>query len=450
MNKVNVAVLNCKESVYPQAWLDDRIDAFMDGLRQCGSIQVVYSAEVRNEDTAKIAATALNTIDPDMILINLASWHITPQIVSVIKNKKATPLLIYSMGGRKDETGKLHSPAAPAALTALTPALKELGYRFKVIYEESGADLKLAEIEQYAQVIAAYKKVTNARIGLIGYADMGLYTCAYDKTHVQKHLGLEIEDYFSYDIGKKMDNADAAVIAAVKEEIKSSVVFTNEVSDYALDRAARLYTVMKDKANDRGLDAISIKCVCGATECMGINPCMAQSLLSNKDLSVICECDAMGLITNVMMSAISGKTSVFMENYEFLKKEVLVGICGFLPRDFADGPFQFKASRLGDFFIGISCISKVKTGKITFGRLFKKGDGYGMFLSRAEARSPMKWTELGWEEPTPDFPSLLIEPEMDISHYVENCPGQHIIIVQGDYYDQMCELCKLMGIEVVS
>jgi L-fucose isomerase-like protein len=450
MKKARALLLHCWEEVYPVQWLKTVIDEMETGIRSLDSVEIAGSYELKNNLTAAEAVSGTEKLTFDFIIVNIVSWHITPYIMSVLKNHPDKPLLVYSTGGRTDASGKLHSPASPAALTALTPVLKDLGYRFKVIYEKPNEPHKFNRIGKYAHIISAYKQITNARIGLIGYADMGLFTCVYDKTEVFKKLGIEIEDYFSYEIGKVMDDTPQSVIDTVKSDIKARTVFTNEVSDAALDRAARLYYAMKNKADDRGLSALSIKCVSGATKFMGINPCMAQSLLADRNFAVICECDAHGLITTVMLSALTGRTAVFMENYEFLDEQVLAGICGFLPKDFSDGEHMFKSSRLGDFFIGISCVSKVKTGPITLARLFKKGGSYAMFLSRAETMPPMKWTELGWEEPTPDFPSLLIKPEIGMERYVAECPGQHIVIVQGDCLDAMKDLCALMDIEVIS
>jgi L-fucose isomerase-like protein len=451
MKKARALLLHCLEEVYPAEWLQRVIDEMEKGIRALDSIEVSGSFMLKNEPSVQEALSGIEKLNFDFIILDIVSWHITPYVMNVLKkHKNNKPLLVYSTGGRTDESGKLHSSAAPAALTALTPALKEMGYRFKVIYEKPDEAHKFDKIGDYARTVSAYTQITNARIGLIGYADMGLFSCTYDKTEVFKKLGIEVEDYFSYEIGRVMDEAPQTVIDAVKSDIKKRTVFTNEVSDQALDRAARLYYAMKNKADSRALSAVSIKCVTGATKFMGINPCMAQSLLADKDLSVICECDAYGLITTLMLSALTGRTAVFMENYEFFDEQVLAGVCGFLPKDFSDGDHTFKSSRLGDFFIGISCISKVKTGPVTFARLFRKNGNFAMFLSRAETVSPMKWTELGWEEPTPDFPSLLIKPEMGMERYVSECPGQHIVIVPGDCLAAMKDLCALMDIEVIS
>jgi L-fucose isomerase-like protein len=206
---------------------------------------------------------------------------------------------------------------------------------------------------------------------------------------------------------------------------------------------------MKSKADTRDLDAVSIKCVFGTAPILGFSPCLAQTLLANKDLSVICECDAYGLITNLILNSITGKTSAFMEHYEVVDDGILVGVCGFIPRDFVDGDVKIRSSNLGDSLAGVANVSKVKTGQVTFGRFFEEQGAFKLFLTRAEAVAPPKWTELGWDEPTPDFPSLLLKLEMPVDRYIEKVPGQHIVMTFGDHVSDIKKLCKLLGIEVI-
>lgn len=109
-----------------------------------------------------------------------------------------------------------------------------------------------------------------------------------------------------------------------------------------------------------------------------------------RDLRVRC----LRLLTNVILSALTGQTSAFMENYEVFDDAVLVGVCGYIPADFVDGPIKIRAANLGETNRGISNVSKVKTGKVTFARLYVKDGAFRMFLSRAEATPNPKWTEL--------------------------------------------------------
>ena len=448
MEKPRVILLNCGEEVYPQEWLRNvigQVNSALEGLE----LELAGVHTIVNEQMARDALQSIKGKEFDLILVHLVSWHITSYVMFVLKEFRDVPILVWATGGKTDAGGKLPSPAAPAAITALLPVFREMGYKYKAIYEKPDEPHRFKDVESFARVAGAYRKIRSSRIGLVGYADMGLYTCTYDRTSIANKLGIDIEDYFSFEIGKQMEEVPENEINTVISGMKKELVFENDVSQKVLDRVARLYKVLKNKVGERGLDAISIKCVYGVTRYMGVNPCMAQSMLANRDLSVICECDAYGLVTNVMLSKLTGHTAAFMENYEFLDNEILVGTCGFMPFDFVEGPVKVRSANLGDFFVGLSNVSRVKTGTVTFARLYKSGESYRMFLSRGEAKPPMKWVELGWEEPTPDFPSMLIKLEMPVQRYMENVPGQHIIVAYGDHVEEMKDLCKLMDIEVV-
>jgi L-fucose isomerase-like protein len=448
MNKPKVMLLSCGDSVYPNKWLNDYCEEIVNGLKKT-DIDLAGTHLILNETTVNPAREALKKTDFDVIIVHFVSWHISGYITNIIRDYKDVPILVWATGGKTDNSGKLHSPAAPAGITAFLPTLREMAFKHKAIYEKPDEPHRFKDVEQFAKTAQTYSRIKNSRVGLIGYADMGLYSCAYDRTSVFSKLGIDVEDYFSYEIGELMSKVSPDEIKDIVSGIESKFNFENEISKKVLDKVARLYYALKTKVGERGLDAISIKCVQGVTKYMGVNPCMAQSLLANKDLSVICECDAHGLITNMMMSMLTSGTAGFMENYEFFDDTILVGTCGFLPIDFADGTLKARSTNLGDFFVGMSNVSKVKTGVVTFARLYREVDKYKMFISRGEAKSPLKWIELGWEEPTPDFPSLLIKLEIPVQTYMEKVPGQHIIISYGDCVEQLEDLCALMDIEVV-
>ena len=448
MSKPKVILLTCGEAVYPKDYLIRKENEFLEGMKKL-DISLAQNFMILDEKNAMEAAQAIELKNVDLIVVCFIGWHITPYVMTVLKDAKDVPIFAYSASGDIDENGKLHSPAAPAAITAFLPAAKALGYKCEAAYQRPRSGYDFKEIERYAHVASACRRLKNSKAGFVGYADMGLYSCAYDKVSVYKHLGIVMDDYFSYDIGQIMEGFDDDTVAKQSNIIKSKFAFENEVSDDTLNKVSRLYLALKGKCDENGLSAISIKCVMGVQRYMGVNPCMAQSLIADKDVSVICECDAMGLITTMMLSAVSGKTSTFLEHYEFYDEEILIGTCGFLPYDLADGDPKARSTKLGDFFNGIGNVSKMKEGTLTMARLVQHDTGYKMFLTKGEAKSPPKWTELGWEEPSPDYPSLLVKPEMSVQDYMENVPSQHIIVVHGDYTREMKELCKLMDIELM-
>ncbi len=448
VQKTRTLLLYCGESVYPKEWLDRRIAGLRQEL-QTLSLDILLSGTLMEEGDASALIARGLPARPDLILCLFVSWHITGTVMQVLREFQDVPVLVVSASGLTDETGKLHAPAAPAGITALLPHLRDLGIPHKSLFQKPGEPLPLADIAAFANVARTRRTFRHSRIGLIGYADMGLYSCSYDRSVVSAKLGIDVEDYFSYELGQQMEALSAERIAETLSWIRGKVTFENDVPERTLEKAARLYCAMKDKADGRSLAGISIKCVHGVTKHMGINPCMAQSLLASPELSVICECDAYGLITNVLLSQLTGQDATFLEHYEFYEDEILIGTCGYLPFGFAEGQLTVRSANLGDYFVGLGNTSRVRPGLMTYARLYREADGFAMFIGKGTAQQPQKWTELGWAEPSPDFPSVLLKLEMPVVEYMDKVPGQHIILTHGDWTSDLSDWCKLMGVRVV-
>jgi len=446
-NTLNIILLSVGDAMYPQDALREIVARVWKGVDDLQE-NVIARHVLMDEDDAFRAEKELLGKKADLVIVNFVSWHITPFVMHVLRHFRDTPLLVWGNGGKRDASGKIISPAAAAGVTGIVPLLRSMGYRYKVICEKTDEELRLSEVKSYIRTVKAKKRVQNAKIGMFGYADQALFSCAYDKTLVFDKFGIDIEDYFSYELADMMASCPQEKVDAVIQDIRNDLCCENEIRKETLEKAARLYCAMKDKSDDRQLDAISIKCITGVTKYMGINPCLAQSLLANKDLSVICECDAYGLLTNVMLSALTDQASTFMENYEFFDDSVLVGICGFIPAEFVEGAVKIRACNLGQTIQGISNVSSLKNGPVTFARLYVEDGKFRMFISKGQADPHPKWTEIGWAEPTPNFPSFLLKLEIPVQTYLENVPGQHIIMVYGDWVEQLKDLCGLLDIAV--
>lgn len=448
MQKARTLLLYCGEAVYPREWLDRRIEGIAKELKSLPMDILCTGTLLEEADAVSLVARGLPS-RPDLIVCVFVSWHITGTVMQVLREYQDVPVLVLSASGLTDETGKLHAPAAPAGITALLPYLRELGILHKSLFQKPGEPLPLADIAAFANVARTRRVFRHSRIGLIGYADMGLYSCTYDRSVVSAQLGIDVEDYFSYEIGQQMASVPEERIDETLSWIREKVTFENSVPEQTLEKAARLYCAMKDKAAVRNLAGISIKCVHGVTKHMGINPCMAQSLLASPDLSVICECDAYGLITNVLLSQLTGQDATFLEHYEFYEDAILIGTCGYLPFGLAEEPLTVRGANLGDYFVGLGNTSRMRPGLMTYARLYRDANGFAMFVGKGTAQSPQKWTELGWQEPSPDFPSVLLKLEMPVYEYVDKVPGQHIILTHGDWTADLAEWCRLAGVRLV-
>jgi len=447
MQKANVVILSVGEQQYPQDYLDAVI-AETDKEASKIDCNLVGCYKIMKFQDAEDVLERIKDRKIDLFIVKFVSWHITINVMHILKNYRDVPVLVWGIGGVNDKNGKLHAPAAGAGVTGFVPIIKEMGFTYKIIMEKPNEAHRYQDVADFIHSVSCAKTIRAARIGLIGYADMGLYACAYDKTGLFKKIGIDIENYDGYIIADLMNQFSDEKVKETMDWIRATTKAQNEIADAPLEKVARLYLAMKDKADGRQLDAISVKCVDGITK-LGFNPCLAQSLLADKDLSVICECDAYGLVTSIILSTISGKTSAFVEHYEVFDDSVLVGVCGFIPKDFINGDFEIKSANLGEYNTGISNVSKLKTGEITYGRFYNDKGTFKLFLAHGETEPNPKWTELGWEEPTPDFPAALLKLNMPVDAYLDKVPGQHIIMVFGDYIEKVKTVCNLLDIEVV-
>ena len=371
----------------------------------------------------------------------------TPVVIRVLKGYKNLPILIWGLGG-KTENGTLVSPASPAGTSALLFPMKQFDIKYKYIYDHPDSEPKYEEVLRFAKVVESIKALNGAKVGAMGYCDMGLYALMIDGVALKKQLGMDVEDIFSYEVGKISEEAPREEVDKVVEEMRKDLAFDTNPTYEQLEKTARLTYALRVKIKERGYLGVTMKCVYGVSRYMGFTPCLTQALLA-KETTSICESDAAGLITQAILKQITGQSSTFMENYEYYTDKVLVGVCGFAPFDMTQGG-KVKCMCAGwGGFTGLYETPEMKTGKITISRLFSENGKLKMFLLTSDAEIPGKWAELGWAEPMPQFPSLYLKLDCLIDFYIENSPAQHINIVYGDWKQQIKDFCNFTDIEVV-
>ena len=125
----DVIILNVGEEQYPQEYLGNVADTVSNEIQKM-ECNVKGRFTVMNFADAQRVAGTLKDTTMDLFIINFLSWHITPNVMHIIKDHTDTPLLIWGIGGVTDKTGKLHSPAAAAGITGFLPIVKEFGFKY--------------------------------------------------------------------------------------------------------------------------------------------------------------------------------------------------------------------------------------------------------------------------------------------------------------------------------
>jgi L-fucose isomerase-like protein len=319
---------------YPLEVISSRGREAADALRSMG-IQVTETDPMTGFDDVARGLEQLAGREYDAIIACVVTWTETPVIVGILRDYLHLPILLWGRGGYT-VNGRLVSPAAQAGTSAVVDTLKFLGAKYKYIYDYPDSPMSLDKVRDFCQSAKAVNILAHSRIGMMGYADMGLYSLMFDGLEVRKKLGIEVESYDMLEIEQAMQKLPADVVQAQIGEWQKSWEFEQPVAPPIMERVARLTLALNNKIDQRGYLAASTKCVYGVTKYMGCTACMAQSMLGDK-VHFVCENDVPGMITQTMLGLLTGQSTTFLEMYEYFHDRILTGVCGFTPTSFIDG-----------------------------------------------------------------------------------------------------------------
>ena len=282
----------------------------------------------------------------------------------------------------------------------------------------------------------------------MGYADMGLYATMFDGVSLRNKIGAEVEVFDMLELVQKIETITQPEIDAFITKFSAEWKFEQQPNRSTLEKIGKSYLAVEKIVDERGFSAISLKCVEGMKKYMQFPPCMILSMIGDKT-PAICEDDALGMVTQLILKNISGQSTTFVETYEFFKDSVLVGVCGFAPCSFTTCQLASIYGGWGGLNEGMMSTSPMKTGEVTLARLGYRNDEYYMHILTADGQKPMKWEEMGWNPPAPEFPGLLLKMHQPVEDFVEKIISQHYLIVYGNYIDQLKDVCKLMKIRII-
>jgi L-fucose isomerase-like protein len=359
------------------------------------------------------------------------------------------PLLLWGLAGWV-EGGKLVSTADQAGTSALRKPMEDMGLSFRFFHEVYDRPPRMERIVAYARACKAVRTLQGARIGQMGYRDMNLYGTMFDGVSLRARIGVEMEFVEMLEMVQDAERRGSHEIDAVVSRIRREWTFRREPEAATLRKGVAWYLAIRDMAKRRGWLGLSLIDVNGFKKLLGFPPSMIFTLLSEDPaICTVPENDSLGAVTQVMLRALTGEISPYLEFYEFMEDRLLMGVPDYVPRSAVDGELAVLPSKFGDFGEGLLGVSKVRTGRVTLCRLTSSGDRYAMHLATGEAVAPRAWEECGWAPPAPQLPSLEVILDGSVEGFAQKVMSQHYIVAYGDRAPEMSELCRLLGVALV-
>jgi L-fucose isomerase len=392
------------------------------------------------------AVRELRNEEWDFLIANVLNWVEVRGVMRVLIEFRDRPIILYSFGGHT-EGDTLICPAAGAGCTALRFPMEKMGFRFKYLFNAPDSPMDLEGIRAFGRAARAERLLKKARLGMIGFNDMGLFTTDFSTVRLRDRIGPEVESIDMLQIERRMQALDANVVAQEKRRVTSSWEYPLDTPpDETVDRAVRLYMATVELCREKSFSGFSYKCVDGVDSNLGISHAVPSSLVATAGYPYIDENDVGNLVAELMLKHVSGQQVMFLEHYDHHPEWILLGEDGYIPDQFIDGRPQIKvvtSVALG----GLAHCSRLKLGRMTLACLAEDNQGYRMHIVTGEGRTPPQWVEMG--VPLPSWPSVKFFPDVPVRRILDHVQSQHFAMTYGTWVEELKDLCRLLDIRAV-
>lgn len=424
---------------YPPEMVQMQIDRSEQALIQAGMEVVRAPAVITLEDVPKAVQT-LQTADYDLIIALLASWVEAPLFVATLRRFFTQPILLWSHTIYTENNVGLTLGALPAA-GVIRETLEEMEANFAFVYGMPDEGELLGDIFDHARTAAAYKALAAARVGLVGYVSMGMYTGTIDHTQLRRQIGPEIDQVDQYEVVARFQKTGEEAVDGLMAR-SAGWNMSERIGNEDLRKVFRMYAAIKSLAEEHRWDALTIKCQYELSRTFGLAPCMPLSMLGDEIVSS-CEGDVPLLISQLILHYLTGEPTSYGDLHNVTATHMLWGACGFAPLSYAYAkPVVDKHTAL---YEGLLNSSPYKTGRVTLVRLSPYKGGFKMHIAGGEAELPPPFHETG----CPVYPFVNVAMDGDTAAFMQNLGSQHYAIAYGDVRKELKLLCAMMGIKPI-
>ena len=367
-------------------------------------------------------------------------------LVGKVARAIGKPVLLWGPRDDAPDENGIRARDTQCGLFATSKVLRRMNVPFTYI-ENSWVDSKTFEegFKDFLRVANIVREFNNLRILQISTRPGPFWTMISNEGELLERFGIQVVPVTIYDLKLRMDNAlsnEADKVEEVINYINESFEREDYVTDEHIKKIAALKVAMADMAQEVGAKAIAIQCWTSLQDLVGLVPCLANAMLTDEGIPVVCETDIHGAVTSILAQAAAmDKNPIFFADLTIRHPEnenaELLWHCGPFPPSLAKtgthmvigGHYlmEKKPFGLGNW--------EIKGGDVTIVRFDGDHGDYKLLLGEAKGTTGpyVKGTYL-WIEVN-DWPSW----ERTI---IEGPYVHHVVGIHGKYKKVLTEATK--------
>ncbi len=337
--------------------------------------------------------------------------------------------------------------------------LKEWNLPFKWFFGVGTTPRFRRRLEITVRALGALKRLSQAKIGLIGGAAPTFLNLDYDALSIARRLGVRIEVHPMDDVFRRVEGYAEGEVAEVVRAMTARAAEVRVTDDW-MARTGRIYLALRDLASEGDYGALGVRCWPEfQSELGGIGPCAAISWLNETGLPTSCEGDVPGAISMLAAHYVSRSPVTMTDLVALAEEEGLAQMwhCGPSPASWADEagqaltyhPTLDRASPPESPRSGVSSDLVFAPGPITILRFSQAADRLLLMSAEVVAGPSRGYAgSRGW---LGDF-RMGGEP-LSIPDLIETIAyyglEHHYPLARGDWTDVFHELAAWAGIDIL-
>lgn len=399
------------------------IDAF-HGL----GLNLFVADAVSDEESARRSVEELSKRNPDLMLL-VPLRGLSAQIIETAVQSSQTTCLICPVQGRF---------ALPSSALAVG-ALQDSKVPVELLYAPYDHPDFIERLRYIIRAARAFSRIERSRIGIIGGLFPNLVSCRYDPQIVHSRLGITLIPISFEEIRHRIESITTSAYNSKQLQEEITTLYEVDTADLnALDAGIRLHHAIRQVAMEQNINGFATECWSGFPKELGLNPCMG---FVEDAYTLACEGDVMLSISLLLARYLTGMGAYVGDLYDLDMNGILTLVhCG-APASLASNKEDVVVSKsqlaLERGFETITCRPRLENGPVTLIRF------YGQECDKLHVAS----AELLSSELSPNL-TVKVKLNGDRWEFLEQCFGNHYVMVRGDIRNELKLLGKWLGITI--
>jgi L-fucose isomerase-like protein len=340
---------------------------------------------------------------------------------------------MFERDGMRDSTG------SSVGWAVVKAALDRAGVSYKGILGPLEDEETIAAAASFCRAATTASQLRRSRIGLVGYASMGMYSATFDHVLLRFRIGPEVEHADAYSIIRRAEALSTEDAAPVIERLKRRARLGPNVRQEQLDKAARVYLALKGWCEARHLDAVAFKCQYEFSQEYGMVGCVPLALLTEDGIATSCEGDVMLALSMLTLHLLTGQEIYYGDVLDWSAERIYLSSCGLIPYETASAPEEIE---IIDFphpgFEGLCNSFTMRPGRMTWLRFAESVGGH--FLDYGTGTAHLAERRQGWA------PAVELELDGDVDAFIQSLTTQHYAVCYGDLATELEDLARILGV----